>query len=162
MWTSHNHTYIPSLMSLPPFPQSINTYIWNPEKWYWWTLIAGKEWRCRCRTRTCGHIGGGSEWDEWRELHQHIYTIMCKTDSRWEVAAKYFKWIANDWAWLVWEGDTLGVSSKKKKICLLLQSFFSKPTRHLQERLQIKLLRDGWAVTGETLLISTCPIHPMQ
>jgi len=55
-----------------------------------------------------------------------------------------------------------GLPAKKKNICLLLQSFFSKPTRHLQGRLQMKLLRDGWAVTGETLLISTCPIHPME
>ena len=49
-------------------------------------LSAGKEWRCRCREWTRGHSEGRGEWDELRKQHQHIYTIMCKVDSWWEVA----------------------------------------------------------------------------
>ena len=44
-------------------------------------LFSGKEWRRRCRKWTCGHSGGGREWDEWRKEFQHIYTIECKMDS---------------------------------------------------------------------------------
>ena len=44
-------------------------------------LLAGKEWRCRCREWTCGHSGRRREWDEWRKEHQYIYSIMCKVDS---------------------------------------------------------------------------------
>ena len=30
-------------------------------------LLAGKEWRCRHRERTCGHRGGRREWGKWRK-----------------------------------------------------------------------------------------------
>ena len=28
-------------------------------------LFLGKEWRHRCRERTCGHRVGDREWNEW-------------------------------------------------------------------------------------------------
>ena len=43
-------------------------------------LFAGKEWRHRCRDRTCGHSRGRSERDKWRKQHQHVYAIVCKMD----------------------------------------------------------------------------------
>ena len=50
------------------------------------SLFAGKEWRHRGGEWTCGHSGGGREWDEWRRQPQHIYTLLCTTDGWGEVA----------------------------------------------------------------------------
>ena len=42
-------------------------------------LFAGKQWRCRHREQTYGHVGGrGGEWDEWREKHGNIHTTTHK------------------------------------------------------------------------------------
>ena len=32
-------------------------------------LFLGKEWRHRCRERTCGHRVGDREWNEWTKCH---------------------------------------------------------------------------------------------
>ena len=37
----------------------INTYIWNLEKWSWWTYLQGQEWRCRHRDILVDIAGGG-------------------------------------------------------------------------------------------------------
>ena len=39
-------------------------------------LIAGKEWRCRCREQTCGRRGGGESKTN-RESSTDICTILC-------------------------------------------------------------------------------------
>ena len=39
-------------------------------------LVAGKEWRCRCREWTCGHSAGRKGWDEMRSSLD-IYTPSC-------------------------------------------------------------------------------------
>ena len=44
--------------------------------------FAGQEQRHRHPEQTCGHRGGRRGWAELRELHGHIYSTMCKTDSR--------------------------------------------------------------------------------
>ena len=44
----------------------IKPYMWNLEKWYWWTICRA-EMRCRHREWTCGQAGGRREWDELRE-----------------------------------------------------------------------------------------------
>ena len=52
-------------------------------------LLAGKQWRCRHREQTYGHVGGrggewracggqAGEWDEWREKHGNIHTATHK------------------------------------------------------------------------------------
>ena len=45
-------------------------------------LSAGQQWRCRHRKQTCGHSGGGREWDELREQHGDICIIVCEMDSQ--------------------------------------------------------------------------------
>ena len=50
-------------------------------------LFEGKEWRHRCRKWTCGHSGGGREWDEWRKEFQHIY-IYILLSIRWIAGEK--------------------------------------------------------------------------
>ena len=48
--------------------------------------FAGQQWRHRHREQTCGPSWGRRGWDEWREQHGNIYTVICKTDSQWEFA----------------------------------------------------------------------------
>ena len=61
----------------------INAYIWNLERWYWCTNLQGSN-KDVDREQSCGHRGGRTGWDKWREEHGKIYTAICKTDSQWE------------------------------------------------------------------------------
>ena len=51
----------------------INAYIWNLERWYWWTYLQGNsgDGRCRHREQTYGHRGGEGwgkrGWDKGRK-----------------------------------------------------------------------------------------------
>ena len=59
----------------------INEYIWNLERWYWWTYLQGRN-RCRFRERASGYNGGrrvGTNWKIRTEIN--IYTPMCKIAS---------------------------------------------------------------------------------
>ena len=40
-----------------------NVYIWNLERWYWWTYLQGSS----------GHGGVRRGWDDWRGEHGNIY-----------------------------------------------------------------------------------------
>ena len=40
-------------------------------------LLAGQQWRCRCKQKTCGHNGERRGWEEWKRvalkhIHYHI------------------------------------------------------------------------------------------
>ena len=59
---------------------SINAYIWNLEKWSWWTYLQGRN-RRRHRKQTCAHSGEKRGWDELREWHWNIYITICKIAS---------------------------------------------------------------------------------
>ena len=52
-------------------------------------LSVGKEWRHRCREKTCGHSEGRREWEELRKQHWHRNTLKCKTDRCREVAVQH-------------------------------------------------------------------------
>ena len=51
----------------------INTYMWNLERWYWWTYVRGSSGDAD-RDQTCGHSGEG-------EQHGSTHTATCKTAS---------------------------------------------------------------------------------
>ena len=53
----------------------------EPRKMVLRKLILGKEWRHRCRERTCGHSGGKREWDKCSLWHQRMHNTECKIDS---------------------------------------------------------------------------------
>ena len=70
-------------MSLEPIIQSevsqknkssyINTYIWNLEKWYWWTYLEGKNRDTDIENRLVDTKGeGGDELGDWV---WHIYYV---------------------------------------------------------------------------------------
>ena len=59
-----------------------NPYIWNLERWYWWTYLRGSNGDADLWTQ--GEKGRG---DEWREQHGNIYITVSKTDSQWGFAA---------------------------------------------------------------------------
>ena len=44
----------------------INEYMWNLEKWYWWTYLQGRN-RDADREWTCEHSGGRGGWEELRD-----------------------------------------------------------------------------------------------
>ena len=80
-------------MSLEPIIQSrekklyiINTYIWNLERWYWWTYFQGSIGDTDRENTLVDTVRGRRGWDEWREQHGNIYTNICKIDSQWKFA----------------------------------------------------------------------------
>ena len=58
---------------------TVNAYTWNPEKWYRWIYLQGRnrdmdvENKCRDTKR------GRGEWDELGDWDWHIYTSMYQT-----------------------------------------------------------------------------------
>ena len=54
----------------------INTYIWNLEKWCWWTYLQGRNKDSDIENRLMGTVGekeGGTNWESSIE----IYTLPC-------------------------------------------------------------------------------------
>ena len=48
----------------------INAYIWNLERWYWWTYSQGSNGDTDIENKLMDMVrgvGGGREWDKWRE-----------------------------------------------------------------------------------------------
>ena len=50
-------------------------YIWNLERWYWWTYLQDSKWRRRHREQTCGHSGGRRGRDELRVKYGKLCII---------------------------------------------------------------------------------------
>ena len=45
-----------------------NAYIWNLEKWFWWTYLQGRNGDVNIENRLMdSSIGGKRSWDEWTE-----------------------------------------------------------------------------------------------
>ena len=63
----------------------INTYIWNLEKWYWWSCLPGSTRDADLEDRFVDTAGEG-EAGVLREYHGNTYIAMCKTDIQWEFA----------------------------------------------------------------------------
>ena len=62
----------------------INTYICNPEKWYWWTSLHGRNRDADVQNElldTAGQGEGGKNWESSLET----YITVCKLDRQWEV-----------------------------------------------------------------------------
>ena len=50
----------------------VNTYMWNLEKWYWWTYLQGRNWDANVENEICGHRGesgrnGGNRIDMYTQ-----------------------------------------------------------------------------------------------
>ena len=60
-----------------------NEYIWNLERWHWWTYMQGSNGD-RHREQTCGYSRGRTWWDKlrvtWKHTHYHMQ------NSPWEFA----------------------------------------------------------------------------
>ena len=59
-------------------------YIWNLEKWYWWTYLQGSSGDTDIENRpvdTVGEEEGG--WNKSREQQWNIHITVCKIDSQW-------------------------------------------------------------------------------
>ena len=63
----------------------IDAYIWNLERWYWWSYMHGSKGDLDIKNRlriVAGEGEGGMTW----ESHIETYTYQCKIDSQWEFA----------------------------------------------------------------------------
>ena len=54
----------------------INTYIWNLEKWYWWTYLQGRNGDADIRNRLLDTVGEG-ESERNGESRKDIYKLPC-------------------------------------------------------------------------------------
>ena len=64
----------------------INAYIWNVERWYWWTYLQSSNGDTDIENRfgdTVGEGDGGTNGES--SMKTYTFTI-CKTDSQWEFA----------------------------------------------------------------------------
>ena len=64
----------------------INAYIWNLERWYQWSYINSSKGDPDVKEETFG-LSGKRRWDDLRENHSNIYTVICKTDNQCEFDA---------------------------------------------------------------------------
>ena len=67
----------------------INVYIWNLERWYWWTYLQGSSGDADIENRlldTVWEREGGMIWESSIET---LYTTICKVDSQWEFVVWY-------------------------------------------------------------------------
>ena len=65
----------------------MNTYIWNLEKWYYWTYyLQGRNRDTDTENRLVDIAGERKDGISWEE-HWNIYITICKIDSQWKVAA---------------------------------------------------------------------------
>ena len=61
-----------------------NAYIWNLERWYWWTYLQGsnRDTDIENRLDTVGEAEGGMNWENNGNIDINVYKI----DSKWEFA----------------------------------------------------------------------------
>jgi len=72
----------------------INTYIWNLERWYWWTYLQGRNRDADVENGLVDSEGEGEGWMNW-ESSVESYTLPC------------VKWIANGRLLYITESSTL-------------------------------------------------------
>ena len=61
----------------------INAYIWNLEKWYWWTYLQGRNTDVNVEDTLVGTAGEG-EGETCGDSNMEIYITKCKIDSQWK------------------------------------------------------------------------------
>ena len=59
----------------------INTYIWNLEKWYWWTYFQGRHRDADIENRLVDIVGEGEGGENWQSSTEIYNTTLCKIDS---------------------------------------------------------------------------------
>ena len=59
----------------------INAYIWNLERWYWWTYLKGSNWDTDIENRLTDKGGGEEGEGDTEEEHGKMYTNICRIDS---------------------------------------------------------------------------------
>ena len=112
---------------------SINIYIWNLKRQYWWTYWeeSSGDADVEKRLTDVGRQGQGSRgWDEWREEHE-TSTLACVKQSQWESAAwlRELNGLGNNpegWAGL-WEGHSRGKG--RVYLWLIHVDVWQKPTQ---------------------------------
>ena len=55
----------------------ISAYVWNLERWYWWSYLQSSSGDAD-REQTDGHGGGRRGNDKWKEEHGIMCTTSCK------------------------------------------------------------------------------------
>ena len=111
----------------------IDTYMWNLERWYWWTYLPSSNGDADIETRLVGTVGkervGRMETAAWEH-----YTTICKIDSQREFA---------EWLWglrLVlcdlegWDGWEVGGRFKREgtyaHLWLIHVDVWQEPTQY--------------------------------
>ena len=75
-----------------------NTYIWNPERWYWWTYLQSSSGDIDIKNGLMDMTGGrkerveGIEWVTWKHTLQYVkysiefcfMTLETKTGVQWQ------------------------------------------------------------------------------
>ena len=60
----------------------MHIYIYNLEKWYWWTYLQGKNRDAEVENGVVDTVGGVNGWMNWESSTDiYIRTALCKTDS---------------------------------------------------------------------------------
>ena len=62
---------------------SISSYIWDLERWYWWTYLQSSSGDADIKNRLMDTVGKGEGMMIW-ESSIETYITICKVDSQWE------------------------------------------------------------------------------
>ena len=63
-----------------------NTYIWNLERWYWWTYLQSSNGVTNIENRLMDRAGEEGKDEMYGQRNKETYITICKTDSQWEFA----------------------------------------------------------------------------
>ena len=63
-----------------------NTYIWNLERWYWWTYLQSSNGVTNIENRLMDRAREEGKDGMYGESNKETYITICKTDSQWEFA----------------------------------------------------------------------------
>jgi len=91
-----------------------NAYIWNLERWSWWTYLQSSNGDTDKENRLMNTAGGGQsgEGGRFEDSNMETYIIICKIDSKWEFAV-WFRELKPGLRWAGWGGRWKGCSSGK-------------------------------------------------
>ena len=146
----------------------VNTYIWNPEGWYWWTHLQGRN-RDTVRGQTCGYSGGRRGWDKYRVTLKHKYYHMLNRQlvgSCWATQDPHRCAVMTERGGMWWGlGGRLKTEGTYVYLWLLHADIWQIPTRFhkaifLQLKTKTKTRSTIWSSNPTPRLISRKKITP--
>ena len=102
----------------------INTYMWNLERWYWWTYLQGSNGDADIENKLVDIVGEGKGGKNWKSNTEKICITICKIDSQFEFAV----WCRELTVGVLWQPRGVGWGgrweSDSRRECMYICGWF--------------------------------------